>query len=256
MQQNFCSANHPCPVHSCARTMTMAGPSLELVVARFREDLSWLRRVPGEFRITVYEKGDGPCSGERLPNAGREAHTYLHHLAERRDTLAALTVFVQGRPFDHAPDLHTRLREFAASARTVDGFWWLGFLADTDDMRGRRLFVPWSKNPERRELNLGDFHPRVFGEPSPPLYRFFAGAQFAVSREAAWRRDAAFYSRAREVSLSFPDAAHCFERCWDRVFGVDGTAARLPEGQLTAYFKPVRRLGAVKDPLVPRQPGR
>ncbi len=253
MTQNICSANNTAPVHSAGKTMSVVSPPFELVVARCREDLSWLRRVPEEFRVTVYDKGDGPWTGQRLPNAGREAHTYLHHLAECYDTLAGLTVFVQGRPFDHAPDLHNRLREFATNTRMVDGFWWLGFLADTDDVRGRRLFVPWSKNPERRELNLADFHARVFGEPAPPLYRFFAGAQFAVTREAAQRRDAGFYRHAREVSLSFPDAAHCFERCWDRIFGADGTAGRLPEGRLTAYFKPVRRLAGSKDPLVPPQ---
>jgi HK97 family phage prohead protease len=52
-------------------------PPLELVVARHAEDLAWLRRVPREFRITVYDKGDGSSGGIRLPNIGREAHIDL-----------------------------------------------------------------------------------------------------------------------------------------------------------------------------------
>ncbi|MBU3666254.1 MAG: DUF3431 domain-containing protein [Chthoniobacterales bacterium] len=226
-------------------------PRFELVVARHCESLAWLRRVPREFRVTVYDKGDGRYGGIPLPNTGREAHTYLHHITERHSSLADVTVFVQGHPFDHAPDLHVRLRALANGTETVGDFRWLGFLADTDDPRGRRLFVPWSKNPERCELELDRFHRELFREAGPDYYRFFAGAQFAATREAIRRRDALFYARARDLAVSFPHAAHCYERCWDRVFGADGTAGLLPDGRMTAYFKPVKRLVATKDPLVP-----
>ena len=217
-------------------------PILELVVARHVEDLAWLGRVPENFRITVYDKGDGSSGGMRLTNMGREAHTYLHHLSERHESLAALTVFVQGHPFDHAPDLHKTLRALAAGTLTMTNFHWLGFLAETDDPRGRRLFVPWSKNPDRRELQLDSFHQELFGTPGPTDYRFFVCAQFAVTRDAIRRRPADFYRRARHLAGNFPLAPHCFERCWDRVFFADGTIGRLPPGQPTAYFKPIKRL--------------
>lgn len=217
-------------------------PRLELVIARHREDLAWLRRVPRAFTVTVYDKGGGLPDSIPLPNLGREAHTYLHHLAGRHDSLADVTVFVQGHPFDHAPDLHKVLYSLAEGSFDVPDFHWLGFLADTDDARGRRLFVPWSKNPERHELPLDAFHQQIFGTTGPDAYRFFVGAQFIVTRETARRRDAAFYHSARELSVSFPLAPHCFERCWDRIFAADGTAGRLPANQLTAYFKPVKRL--------------
>jgi len=219
-------------------------PRFELVVARHHEDLAWLKRVPREFLITVYDKGDGSSGGKTLSNEGREAHTYLQHLAERYESLAEMTVFVQGHPFDHAPDLHKRLKAYAEGTDSVAGFHWLGFLADTDDPRGRRLFVPWSKNPERRELQLEDFHRKLFDGEGPQAYRFFAGAQFAVTRTAAQSRPRAFYEYGAKLSVHFPLAPHCFERCWDRVFGCDGTAGRLAADQLTAYFKPVKRLSA------------
>jgi hypothetical protein len=217
-------------------------PPLELVVARHTEDLAWLRRVPREFVVTVYNKGPGLPNTIPLPNIGREAHTYLHHLAERHHTLADVTVFVQGHPFDHAPDLHKILRSLADGTFPVPDFHWLGFLADTDDSRGRRLFVPWSKNPERQELQLDDFHQQLFGTPAPPAYRFFVGAQFIVPRPTAHRRTPAFYAQARSLAATFPLAPHCFERCWDRIFGTNGTATRLPPDQLTTYLKPIKRL--------------
>jgi len=217
-------------------------PRFELVVARYEEDLAWLKRVPKDFRITVYDKGDGASGGIPLLNEGREAHTYLRHLSERYDSLAELTVFVQGHPFDHAPDLHKQLKAYAKGAESIADFYWLGFLADTDDPRGRRLFVPWSKNPERKELQLEEFHRELFGDSGPEAYRFFVGAQFAVTRDVAHRRPREFYEKAADLAMRFPLAPHCFERCWDRVFGCDGTASRVPPGQTTAYFKPIKRL--------------
>lgn len=217
-------------------------PRFELVVARYGEDLAWLKRVPKQFRITVYDKGNGSSGAISLINEGREAHTYLHHLSQRYDSLADLTVFVQGHPFDHAPDLHKILRSLADGSFSVRDFHWLGFLAETDDSRGRRLFVPWSKNPERAELPLDEFHQQIFGQPGPDSYRFFVGAQFIVTRDAVLRRNLGFYEHARNMAAATPFAPHCFERCWDRIFAVDGTKGRLPPGQMTAYFKPVKRL--------------
>ena len=221
-------------------------PRFELVVARYDEDLAWLKRVPKELLVTVYDKGDGASGGIRLPNEGREAHTYLDHLAGRYESLADVTVFVQGHPFDHAPDLHKVLRALADGSFNVTDFHWLGFLADTDDSRGRRLFVPWSKNPERHELPLDEFHQQIFGQPGPANYRFFVGAQFIISGAAAKSRSLAFYQHARDLAASMPLAPHCFERCWDRIFAVDGTVGRLPPGQITAYFKPIKRLQSLR----------
>ena len=217
-------------------------PRFELVVARYGEDLAWLKRVPKKFQITVYDKGNGASGAIPLSNEGREAHTYLHHLSRRYDSLADLTIFVQGHPFDHAPDLHKILRSLADGSFTVRDFHWLGFLADTDDSRGRRLFVPWSKNPERAELPLDEFHQQIFRQPGPDSYRFFVGAQFIVTRDTVLRRNLGFYEHARGMAAATPFAPHCLERCWDRIFAVDGTMGRVPPGQMTAYFKPVKRL--------------
>jgi len=233
---------------SSVRHRRVAPPRLELVVARYAEDLAWLKRVPREFAVTVYDKGDGSSGGMHLPNVGREAHTYMHHLATNYGELAELTVFVQGHPFDHAPDLHTRLRAYANGAEVASDFWWLGFLADTDDSRGRRLFVPWSKNPERHELEMDRFHEELLGVPGPASYRFFVGGQFTIRRDTVLRRPQKFYAQAAEFAARFPLAPHCFERCWDRIFCCDGTHERLPADQATVYLKPVKRLATATLP--------
>lgn len=214
---------------------------LELVVARYQEDLAWLKRVPREFRVTVYDKnGGGHWPGSTpLPNVGREAHTYLHHINQRYDSLANLTVFCQGRPFDHAYDFRHRLVALAGDPGSVTDFCWMGHIVDTDDDRGRRLFVPWSKNEDGRELDIAGSYRALFGLDGPETFTFHLGAQFAATGDLIRLRPPSFYERALEISL-LPDAAHCFERMWDKVFGVQGVADEW-QGQ-TKYLKPIRRL--------------
>lgn len=194
--------------------------------------------------MTVYDKTTLPSSpwpgAFPLPNVGREAHAWLHHLTHRYDTLSPLTVFAQGRPFDHAPDFHRVVRHLAGGEIRLADFWWLGFLWETDDQRGYPSFVHWTKNPFRRELNLRDFFPALFGEPAPALVRYVGGGQFAVSRTTAHRRPRAFYEKARDLSLAFPDAAHAFERTWDRVFLSPPLDAKLFGPSGLRLWKPVR----------------
>ena len=140
---------------------------VEVVVCRFGEDLAWTRNLPRGVRVTIYDKTpleEGRWLGSiPLPNHSRDDFAWLHHLVERYDDLADLTVFAQGHPFDHAPDLHRVIRHYAQGEESPD-FAWLGFLWETDDARGRPSFVTWSKNPERRELDLEGFFQALWGE--------------------------------------------------------------------------------------------
>jgi hypothetical protein len=215
---------------------------IELVVAHHREDLSWTANIPPVVVPAVYCKGGAPgrlCTAV-LPNVGREAHTYLHHIVERYEELAPLTVFCQGKPFDHCFDFHHHLREMASETTYRPDFVWLGHIVDWDDDSGRRLFAHWSKNPEGKLLPLTRFHEAVFGGPGPATYTFYLGAQFIVRRECVLQRPRDWYRRAMEVAREFPDAAHCFERCWDKVFRFSGVPE--PWQGTTQYLKPIKRL--------------
>ena len=221
---------------------------IELVVARYNEAVHWTRNVPRAVRVTIYDKGGDLDPGafpraevHRLPNVGREAHTYVHHILRRGEEVAPVTVFCQGRPFDHASDLHHVLRALCSGQAHVDAFRWLGFIIDTDDARGRRLFVGWSKNEDGRELAVDEFHAALFGAPAPEAIPFYPGGQFAVAAERIRSRPRAFWERALALSQTFPDGAHCFERLWDRVFGVVGVDPALLGGEPCRYLKPVRR---------------
>lgn len=211
-------------------------PRIELVVARHLEDVRWTRRVPTSIRVTIYEKG------RDVPNVGREAQTYLHHLTTRYDRLADVTVFSQGHPFDHASHFHALLRDLAANPVKVTDFLWIGHIVDRDDRTGARLFQNWSKNPDRHPLPLDAFWRALWNESPPEVVTFFPGAQFAVTAGTVRSQPVEFYRKALAISESLPDAAHCFERCWDRVFGLNGLPIELRDRPLPIYLKPIRRL--------------
>jgi hypothetical protein len=216
---------------------------LEIVIARFQEDLSWIRNLPEGVRVTVYDKSGTPLpAAHPLPNVGREAHTYFHHLVTRYGSLGDLTLFCQGKPFDHAPDLHKIIRHLLADEECVKEFRWLGFLIDTDDAHGRLLFQKWSKNPERRRLHLDALYRALFEKEAPETFTFHGGGQFFATRACLHRRPKAFYEKALKVSSELPDAAHGFERMWDQVFGVRGIDPELLKNGTPVYLKPIRRL--------------
>jgi hypothetical protein len=90
-----------------------------LVVAKYKEDISWINELKDHFDIVVYNKDNNldphdlnfhkreyHIDGIKwidLPNIGREAQTYLFHIIENFDNLHDLEVFTQGNPFDHTP---------------------------------------------------------------------------------------------------------------------------------------------------------
>lgn len=219
----------------------------ELVVARYKEDLKWLRRVPDTIQVTVYDKSGETNDANPLRNVGYEAHTYLHHIVSRYDTLSDVTVFAQGRPFDHVPDFHRHLSRLAQGEDSVAKFRWLGFVIDFDDPKGERLFHSWSKNEDGRSLDLAGFCRALWSRSTPEQFVFYPGAQFIVCSEQIRKQPVTFYQRALELSITFPDAGHCLERCWDQIFDCDGLPMSLRGRELPIYLRPIRRLGITWD---------
>ena len=81
---------------------------IEIVVARYNEDISWLYPyLDHDISIILYNKGqdidklDSRIKEIKLPNIGREANTYLYHIVHNYDNLKEITIFLQGRIDDH-----------------------------------------------------------------------------------------------------------------------------------------------------------
>jgi hypothetical protein len=213
--------------------------SIELVVARYEEDLSWVTDVYEDsirfgrmFEVTVYNKGPSPLAVDTrarvitLPNVGREAHTYLIHLLSRWDTLADWTGFLQGDPFPHMLGLSIVKGLLQPSCIPFfPGFThcreWLpsGYLnwpninrvySYPKDMRPAGLsFLAWFR--EKLGIELRDAWE----------IRYAPGACFAASREMIKRRPRSLYEGLLEdlADHPHPEEAHYCERAWSPLMG-------------------------------------
>lgn len=171
---------------------------MEVVVARYKEDIEWTRKIP--YKVTVYTKND-----RLLPNIGREPHTYLYHIITRWDSLADYTAFVQGYPFDHSPRLADTLAGFATHPTDFEHLGELRMVCDRDG---------W---PHHGGLDVGGIADAVGIVQIE--FPFSAGAQFIVSRERIHSRPLAFYHVLMSVLVTnLGEAPWVYERLWQSIF--------------------------------------
>jgi hypothetical protein len=158
----------------------------DLVIAHCDEDLSWVNHLAWPSCNTfIYSKGVEKV-GTKLPNVGREFHTYFTHIVDNYDTLADVTFFLQGWPFDRSsgivPALHwlqnihyiefgTDILDTGETDEQMKGFW--DFMLDNSDTE------PRSKQPNG--------------------WCFRANVQCAVSRDVLRRRPLKFYRGCQYV---------------------------------------------------------
>jgi hypothetical protein len=86
--------------------------SVEVVIARYHENVDWTTNFDIMRVSTLYNKGNEndikhlPFQKSlQLPNIGREGHTYLHHIITNYESLSDYTFFIQGKPFDHCHNI-------------------------------------------------------------------------------------------------------------------------------------------------------
>ena len=95
----------------------------EIVVARYKENLDWLKKIKKskDIKITVYNKGPSDISinAIQLPNIGRESHTYLYHIINNYDNLADQTIFCQGDSIYHSPDFLDLINKYRTKFEPV-----------------------------------------------------------------------------------------------------------------------------------------
>jgi len=178
---------------------------LEIVIARYQEDLQWSANIG--LPTLVYNKGPEPLPGAiQLPNTGREAHTYLHHIVSRYDQLADCTLFLQGNPFIHGQGLSHHM-----GAMAFGGFTWL-----TD----HRLFCDEFGMPSHGvKIPVGEMYNRLFNFPRKSFY-FGAGALFSVGRELIHLRPRQWWQDLLTMcEKDYPDTyPWVLERLWVYLF--------------------------------------
>lgn len=155
-----------------------------IVVARYNEDLEWTKQFPN---VIIYNKG-APLpdifNQIMLNNVGREGHTYYKHICDNYDNLADYTIFLQGNPFDHSPNIITNLNICINQNLNID----FEFLSE------RILYCNLSGCPHHFGIPLIETYEKVFNERKECMaFIFGAGAQFIVSKQKILQRPKEFY---------------------------------------------------------------
>lgn len=75
--------------------------TVEFVIARYNEDITWLTPIMNS--CIIYNKGQPLHLPNEIPlkNVGRESDTYLHHVIMNYDNLKDVVVFTQANIADH-----------------------------------------------------------------------------------------------------------------------------------------------------------
>lgn len=182
--------------------------SRSLVVARCDENVDWLASIKVS-NIFVYNKGTRAVPGLgqniQLPNVGREAHTYFHHIVQNYANLSEVTFFLQGWPFDRSSCV-------LDGVNNLSNFHFIEF--------GSEIL---ETGPVQEPLRT--FWWEVFGTPCPTTpWAFRANSQFGVSRRCIEQLPPEFYfacMRACEMGLPnvpVESMPYLFEQIWGRIF--------------------------------------
>ena len=220
---------HPNRVNSmkaCNRNLSCSAPSLvpeyEFVVSQYNENLNWLARMANHSHI--YHKGTEVIphfeyrQWDKLPNIGREGHTYLHHIINNYDYLANVTVFLQGGlaterslggAYNNISDYITlaQKNQMACKAYHVnEGMW------------GR--INQLKEKPSLDNYSFGKFWQIIFGYPHPPTINICYRGCFAVTRRLIQQHPIAFYKNLISYvnHSSDPLEGHYLERLWVSIF--------------------------------------
>jgi|LakMenEpi03Aug12_release.lakeMendotaPanAssembly.Ray.scaffolds.fasta_scaffold1165604_1 hypothetical protein len=185
--------------------------NVRVVIARHAEPIGWVRMLPRDWDVVIYNKGSSikECFGATVvdrPNIGREAETFCFHNSSVLP--CDYTIYLQGNPFDHCIGL-VEIAEAVMLRRDRVG--WLGFHFDTS----------WNGHPHTPEdLGLRNVWARLgLRGACPRSLAFSAGAQMVVSGEYVSSRSAAWWAMATDISATEDwRVAHCFERLWPTIY--------------------------------------
>jgi hypothetical protein len=179
----------------------MSEPTFDLVISRYLENVRWIGVVPSQYHVFLYDKGYG-TTGIKLPNIGRESHTYLYHIVHRYNQLADYTVFAQGDPFHHLPAFFILLESVLASKPDWEA-WGLELECDK-----------WGGPHQVDKLPCQEIYTAVTGKKLPEKLKFNCGAQFCVSRKNIHRIKKPAWERALKMSETMKLLPWAIERLW------------------------------------------
>jgi len=232
---------------------------VDLVIARYMEDLSWLSAYENHSfrRVIIYNKGSpmkcpemkSLCEVRQLKNVGFCDHTYLYHMVNEYENLADITVFLPGSAdlphkrkymekiiklaFNGEPalfglevrSLYEDMKTFALDSST---------LSDPDNQRNGKAYILHPASPRPYGAWLKHYLPSQVNCP----YVSYKGLH-SFSKEMIRKHPVNFYNPfLNQLSHHrFPEVAHYIERTLAALVYPfpDAFFHRIPETELFGH---------------------
>jgi len=211
---------------------------IEIVVARYNENLSWTKEYPfNQFKYTIYNKGQNDNFTKpslhrtfQLPNVGRCDHTYLYHIVNNYTQLAPITIFLPGSiQIYYKKAVAIKLINHILNCNNAV---FLGFETPNIQVKFKRFCLDnWSAtccinktNNDNSELDKAVLRP--YGK----WYKYFFGNTvvknycymgiFSISKLDIIKHDINRYIQLLNSvsSHSNPEVGHYIERSWAAIF--------------------------------------
>ena len=178
---------------------------MQVVISRFNENIDWSSVFVNKI---VYNKGidiKGKQEVIKLPNVGREGHTFAYHIINNYDNLEEYTCFLQGNPFDHFPNVIDYIKNFKYNTPFV-------FLSNN--------ILPCEINGINSHGPLYTCYKELFGTENTNSFIFGAGAQMILSRDTIKQYPKSVYEKILNMLNhdTHPEEGFAMERIWGLMF--------------------------------------
>tara|TARA_B100000242_G_C42998756_1_gene463950 strand:- start:26 stop:730 length:705 start_codon:yes stop_codon:yes gene_type:complete len=205
--------------------------SKSIIVARFNEDISWLKPYK-DFNLMIYNKGSdlpNPINKNiiKIKNVGRESHTWLFHIVNNYNNLDDINIFLQGRiddlgcmayknPYQYLKQIDKY--GFAVSRYGILGpYHWKWHVGIDKDIRYKKKWE--NESISRSNIGFRSFAKKLFPE-IPWIIATSYGGCFAVKKELIRSYNLSFYKSLLDILSSHKDPieGHYMERLWCYMF--------------------------------------
>jgi hypothetical protein len=158
---------------------------MKIIVSVYNENINWTRQFPN---VIIYNKGkklSEEFNEVILDNVGREGHSYYRYIYDNYDNLDDYTIFLQGNPFDHSPNIINNIWKYINNNELNINF---EFLSEWV------IYTNLSGCPHHKGIPLIEVYQKLFDEEKYNMeIQFGAGAQFIVSKQQIHKRPKEFY---------------------------------------------------------------
>lgn len=188
---------------------------IDIVIARYKENIDWINRFNNTTINNIFIYNKFYDLDIKLPNVGREAHTYLYHIINNYNNLNDITIFLQGDPFPHCRNLYSIVDNIHNMNYDILPFNNIIVENEQSINRKHKILHPYG-------LFLAYFMDLLFGIKMDidQTVTVTYGAQFACTKQTILNRPREFY----EFLLKFvsydtnPIESYIFERLWLYIF--------------------------------------